>query len=747
MPLEDHLRRRILEALPDLRAKGKLLARDVLERGYATFRRTFGPEVLAGLDGEALLSRMHEHGRTDSLVYWLEFKNDDELPAVFGSIAGGSALKFGIYRRKETGAWMVGPAMKQRALPIDEAVAIARRNRDQLVAGTKLLDALPRDPGQVDYERLQGALEAAAPDLAETAWGHKYFSLVAYQLLDDYHAVQWQRFHLLKLLIEPPEGRYRSAAHLARLAQGLDLLPGELTGTLNQLDGDPHRWIRLGTTDGDTGRSQWEAMRDGSYAAVGWNKVGDLSAMSVDAESRDAIKKLLATHYPTDARAIGNAAGQIFDLVVKANPRDVIVAMRGARHVVGVGRIIGGYEYAPTESEFAHRRKVEWISDREWELPEDEPVPSTVRDLKRTANIFAVEREIAERPQSTGSVNKPVTPMEPLSPVVARIEAGLRRRGQIILYGPPGTGKTHHAEEAAQELAARSRLGRSWRTLDAAERRTLADDGVIETCCFHPAYGYEDFIEGYRPVARGGTLAFDLRDGVFKRLCARASAQLEREYFLIIDEINRGDVPRIFGELLTVLEKSRRGRPITLPVSGSAFSIPPNVFVIGTMNTADRSIALLDAALRRRFAFLELMPRGDVLGTALVRGIPLGPWLDALNQRVRKYVGRDSRNLQIGHTYFLDVGGPIRDFVRFRHVLRDEIVPLLEEYCYDRPDALCDILGDALYDASRAGLKTELFESGAEDALVQALLKPAPEVTASKAALDGETADDEVEEP
>lgn len=146
-------------------------------------------------------------------------------------------------------------------------------------------------------------------------------------------------------------------------------------------------------------------------------------------------------------------------------------------------------------------------------------------------------------------------------------------------------------------------------------------------CTFHPSYGYEDFLEGHRPESVQGQLTFQLRDGLFKRLCHDAQHQGDRRYYLIVDEINRGDVPRIFGELLTVLERSKRGWPMILPLSGQPLLVPPNLYVIGTMNTADRSIALLDTALRRRFAFIELMPDSAVLGDTVVGGIPLAPWL------------------------------------------------------------------------------------------------------------------------
>ena len=218
--------------------------------------------------------------------------------------------------------------------------------------------------------------------------------------------------------------------------------------------------------------------------------------------------------------------------------------------------------------------------------------------------------------------------------------------------------------------------------------------GLVRMCCFHPAYGYEDFIEGYRPELHEGRMSFTLRDGIFKEVCRDAEAQPERQFYLIIDEINRGDIPRIFGELLTIIEKDKRGKTVVLPLSRSAFRVPPNVFLIGTMNTADRSIALLDTALRRRFGFIELMPDVSLLDQASVAEIPLGPWLEALNRRICEHVGRDARNLQIGHSFLLEGGKPVKDAARFFQVVRDEIIPLLEEYCYEDYDALHAILGE-----------------------------------------------------
>ncbi|HXH09643.1 MAG TPA: AAA family ATPase [Alphaproteobacteria bacterium] len=207
---------------------------------------------------------------------------------------------------------------------------------------------------------------------------------------------------------------------------------------------------------------------------------------------------------------------------------------------------------------------------------------------------------------------------------------------------------------------------------------------------------------------------------------------------MIIDEINRGDIPRIFGELLTVLEQNKRGKSLLLPLTGESFQVPANVYLIGTMNTADRSIALLDAALRQRFGFIDLMPDYSVLGDAVVGGIPLGAWLEALNRRLCDHIGRDARNLHIGHAYLLEGERPITDFGKLSKVIHEEIIPLLEEYCYEDYAALEKILGPGLVDIHTQLIRYELFEGSRQDELVQALLAPCPDIATTRPAVASE---------
>jgi 5-methylcytosine-specific restriction protein B len=169
--------------------------------------------------------------------------------------------------------------------------------------------------------------------------------------------------------------------------------------------------------------------------------------------------------------------------------------------------------------------------------------------------------------------------------------------------------------------------------------------------------------------------------------------------------------------LITTIEYDKRERKVLLPVTGTSFSIPRNVFLIGTMNTADRSISLIDTALRRRFGFIELMPDTGLLANRKAGALLLGAWLDALNTRIRRHLKRDSRNLQIGHAYVL----PITSVAEFARVLREDIIPLLEEYCYDDFGTLREILGPRLVDVDSGRIREEIFGPNREEDLLQAV--------------------------
>lgn len=722
--------------------EGKLLSKSQIEQYSQTFKSRFGVEKLLQIDGEELLNTMHNLSDTDSLVYWLEYKNDDEFPARFGSIAGGSGLKYGIYRRKETGQWMTGPPKNQKELSIEDAVQIARKHREQLKLGVELLDTLAYPGNDQDYAKLQSDMNENCPDVGNTAWGHKYFSLLYPDKLDNYHIPDYQRFNLIKSLHLPPddEGRYVIASRFVAISQELGISLNNLTTITSQRHGSPHRYWRIGTKGGLSQESYWKEMRDGNYVSIGWSDVGDLSWLEYSQKSKDELRNIVNKQYsPNTPQATGQITSKIFNFVIHIRENDIVLAADG-QQILGIGRVIGDYEYEAL-LDFPHIKPVEWLSFENWEL--EEGLRRAVAELRKPANLVEIEKKIftietkAFHKSGKSVHNK-------LSGIPGRIQDILARKRQVIIFGPPGTGKTYWALNTAKQLAALHNFGKDFENLSDEEKSALTimssgNPGTVQICTFHPAYGYEDFIEGFRPMNIGGQLVFELRDGVFKRLCKQALKQEKQNFYLIIDEINRGDIPRIFGELITIIEKDKRGVQVFLPISDESFFVPDNVYIIGTMNTADRSIALLDTALRRRFGFIELMPDPSILGETIIRGIPLRPWLEILNQRILETIGRDARNLQIGHAYFLENSKPVIEFSHLARIIQDDILPLLEEYCYEDYETLERILGKGLIDRDNQRVRHELFEPTNNDDLIQALLSPFPEIGTSAEAVSIES--------
>lgn len=270
----------------------------------------------------------------------------------------------------------------------------------------------------------------------------------------------------------------------------------------------------------------------------------------------------------------------------------------------------------------------------------------------------------------------------------------------LILYGPPGTGKTYATSAEAIRLCAepvpdgRAELMATYQRLVAA--------GRIEFVTFHQSMSYEDFVEGRQPVTgsdeekASSSAGFRLETipGLFRRIAKRAGEAAEQESFvLIIDEINRANISKVFGELITLLEPDKRmGQPnalkVRLPYSNDEFSVPANLHILGTMNTADRSIALLDTALRRRFTFREMMPDPSALAAAAERSrVDLPGLLTTINGRIEYLYDREH---QIGHAYF--TGCASRDDVD--EVIRHRVIPLLAEYFFEDWAKIAAVLGD-----------------------------------------------------
>ena len=271
-----------------------------------------------------------------------------------------------------------------------------------------------------------------------------------------------------------------------------------------------------------------------------------------------------------------------------------------------------------------------------------------------------------------------------------------------ILYGPPGTGKTYTTFQYCVEICD-GKDNKTDESIHARYKELLEKDKRVEFVTFHQSYGYEEFIEGLRPEKTDGTgFALKPRGGALKGIADRARNDLGRNYVLVIDEINRANISKVFGEAITLLEEDKRGGAenevdVTLPYSGARFSLPPNLYIVGTMNTADRSIALLDTALRRRFDFEELAP--DPRQLNVVDRIDLPKVLEATNKRLEWLLGRDHL---IGHAWLMKAG----DRASVDRIMRHKIIPMLAEYFHDDWNKVRAVLGggDEFVEAKKLGV-------------------------------------------
>lgn len=285
----------------------------------------------------------------------------------------------------------------------------------------------------------------------------------------------------------------------------------------------------------------------------------------------------------------------------------------------------------------------------------------------------------------------------------------------LILYGPPGTGKTYNSVIYAVAICDGKPVD-ELTDYDAVMSRynELKKAGRISFTTFHQSYGYEEFIEGIKPIIDENKhdIGYTIEPGVFKKFCdnaksiTRTSTCIEstvieentEPYVFIIDEINRGNISKIFGELITLIESTKRaGMPeaasAILPYSGDEFSVPSNVYILGTMNTADRSIALMDTALRRRFQFVEMMPDSDVLRKIhadKVEDLDVAAMLDKINERIEFLYDREHT---IGHAFFTDLKDDAT-LEKLQSIFEKSVIPLLQEYFYEDYQKIQLVLGD-----------------------------------------------------
>lgn len=425
--------------------------------------------------------------------------------------------------------------------------------------------------------------------------------------------------------------------------------------------------------------SKWNEFHSTKIMAIGWDDLGNLSAYSNREEIRHALDA------DSTGGSLKNSVLALWQFQNEIEIGDVVYVKSGRREVLGRGQVTSEARYDHDRSEYRHVRSVDWTHKGQWALTRDAPLKTLTditsqHDLIEQLEALIVGEDEPEAREQLKDI-RAYTRDDFLRDVFLPEERYLRlrslliRKKNVILAGPPGVGKTYAAKRLAYSV-----IGEQ-------------DRSRVQIVQFHQSYSYEDFLMGYRPRESGG---FTLTEGPFYRFCEDARADdPTRPYFFIIDEINRGNISKIFGELLMLIESDKRGTELRLLYKDESFSVPPNVHIIGMMNTADRSLAVLDYALRRRFGFFEMAPGFRTDGFAARQKTLDSRSFDRLVDRVIELnadIAADpalGHGFAIGHSYLSIPSGVESDEEELagwlQSVVEDELVPLLEEYWFDEP--------------------------------------------------------------
>ncbi|TDP56419.1 AAA family ATPase [Aminicella lysinilytica] len=425
------------------------------------------------------------------------------------------------------------------------------------------------------------------------------------------------------------------------------------------------------------GASMWDEFSKSGIMGIGWDEISNLSEF----KSKDAIKEKLKATYDA-SYSYKNAAHCLWQFANEMKIGDIIFAKKGMHKIVGRGVVSSEYIYDDKREEYRHIRKVSWEKIGEWELPNQAAmktltnITSYADTVNEILNLFIDETE--EITEEKDVKYPPYDKNEFLDEVFMEEEVyntlvGLiETKYNVILQGAPGVGKTFAAKRLAYSIMGEKNTSR------------------VSMIQFHQSYSYEDFIQGYRPDKAG----FKLENGTFYEFCKTAEEDDEHPYFFIIDEINRGNLSKILGELMMLIEKDKRGEKIKLLYKNEWFTVPKNIRIIGMMNTADRSLALMDYALRRRFAFFNFAPAFSSEGFKRYVAEKNNEKFEKLISQIEnlnKAISDDESlgdGFRIGHSYFCTENEITDEWLK--SVVEYEIIPLIQEYWFDEPTKVKD---------------------------------------------------------
>ena len=425
---------------------------------------------------------------------------------------------------------------------------------------------------------------------------------------------------------------------------------------------------------------EWDIVVKEKIAAIGWNEIGDLRQYGSKKEMENAIVRANA----------GKSANSTWYFSHVMKKGDILFARKGLRQIIGVGVVKGNYRHLPEREPHGNVVDVEWtVLSKPIEtltqtgMESITPVPNdSIGYLLDKCGFSKKDKEKQINEIKNYSVEKLLEETFLTRGEFDTIKELLLRKNNIILKGAPGVGKTYLARRIAYAIMEEK------------------DPTRLEFVQFHQNYSYEEFIIGYKPDGDG----FSLEEGVFFKFCDEARKDRSRKYFFIIDEINRGNLSKIFGEMLVLIESDKRegsedGITLKTAYGDKPFNVPDNLYIIGMMNTADRSLALIDYALRRRFAFFTLRSKfGDsgfierLSSESNISEDLAEKICDRMVKVNKKITEKLGEGYEIGHSFFIrksDIeGSESTEDDWYDEVVRYEILPLLEEYFFDDPETI-----------------------------------------------------------